>query len=81
MIFDGAMVIYAIRRAKALHDQELQALKVMADSLSPEDFRAAVAQMEAKKETWRKQAEDERRHQETVAAIRSTSFWRFGSRR
>ena len=79
MIFDALMVVCEIQKAKVLQEQELQMRKAMADSLSPEEFRAEIARMKAEKEIWRKQEEEERRHKETVAAIRSTSFWRFGS--
>ena len=78
MIFDGLMVAAAIKQAQAFQEQETQALRVMADIMSPADFDAAVKRIEARRQLARQRELDERRHQETIAAIRSTSFWRFG---
>ena len=83
MIYDGMMVATEIMQAQAADKQERQSLIALADTMSTEAFLSLVEARAARKELMRQreldERRDERRHQETIAAIRSTSFWRFGS--
>ena len=78
MLFDCAMIIGTLQQAKSLHDQDLQARAVMAQLMSPEDFQSTVNRIDERRELKLTEDEADRRHKETISAIRATSFWRFG---
>lgn len=78
-MFGLSTVMTALTSAIAVAELEAQRLSVLEKTMKPEDFKAYMAQYEADKAEQRRIDTEERRHQEHCEAIRSTSFWRFGS--
>ena len=66
-----AFAIYAQREQRAFEEKMR--------GLPPEMANRLRMERAERKERERKEAETERRHREMCDAIRSTSFWRFGS--
>lgn len=68
--------IHLIIEAQRLHEQDMQFEKSLA-SLPPDVAHSLRQKRAEEKEKARKEAQEERRHKELCAAIRSTGFWRF----
>ena len=77
-MFGMTLIVSQIQAEIALAEQERKMIDRLRLALPPEEFSAWLAKHEAEKREAHDRRTEERRHQETCEAIRSTSFWRFG---
>jgi hypothetical protein len=72
-------VLIGMQCAVAQIEREQQQIAAAKASLTPQQFGDYMAARVERLEQGQRSATEERRHQEKCAAIRSTSFWRFGA--
>jgi hypothetical protein len=78
-MFRYALIAAIVGSEIVAHNAEVARLTEVEKTMSPEAFKAYMEKYEDSRTAARAAAAEERRHREHCEAIRSTSFWRFGS--